>query len=128
MSGLIQLPSDYRKASNKQVARIESIIDRLELIDEVSVDPVGASAAQDSSKVFVVHGHDEGAREGVARFLEKIGLEAIILREQPNRGRTVIEKFVDCAQRSASRSYCLHPTIPAARRRLRFNKGGRARM
>lgn len=51
-----------------------------------------------TKKIFVVHGHDEGAREGAARFLEKIGLEAIILREQPNRGRTVIEKFVDCAQ------------------------------
>ena len=45
----------------------------------------------------MVHGHDEGAREGVARFLEKIGLTAIILREQPNQGRTTIEKFVDYA-------------------------------
>jgi predicted nucleotide-binding protein len=43
-------------------------------------------------KVFIVHGHDEGAREMVARFLEKIGFEAIILHEQANRGRTVIEK------------------------------------
>lgn len=45
-----------------------------------------------------MHGRDDGAREGVARFLEKIGLEAIILREQPNRGRTIIEKFVDYAR------------------------------
>lgn len=27
-----------------------------------------------SGRVFVVHGHDEGARESVARFLEKLGL------------------------------------------------------
>ncbi len=45
-----------------------------------------------SRKVFVVHGHDEGARESVARFLERVGFEAIILHEQANRGRTVIEK------------------------------------
>jgi predicted nucleotide-binding protein len=45
-----------------------------------------------SRKVFIVHGHDEGARETVARFLERIGLEAIILHEQANQGRTVIEK------------------------------------
>lgn len=45
-----------------------------------------------ANKVFVVHGHDEGAREAVARFLEKIGLDAIILHEQANQGRTVIEK------------------------------------
>lgn len=44
-------------------------------------------------KAFVVHGHDEGAREAVARFLEKIGFEAIILHEQANQGRTIIEKI-----------------------------------
>ena len=44
-------------------------------------------------KAFVVHGHDEGARESVARFLERIGFEAIILHEQANQGRTVIEKI-----------------------------------
>ena len=47
-----------------------------------------------SRKVFIVHGHDNGARELVAGFLERIGLEAIILHEQPNQGRTVIEKVV----------------------------------
>lgn len=45
-----------------------------------------------SRKVFIVHGHDGSARESVARFLERIGFEAIILHEQANRGRTVIEK------------------------------------
>lgn len=47
-----------------------------------------------SSKIFIVHGHDDGARESVARFLERMGLEAIILHEQANQGRTVIEKVV----------------------------------
>ncbi|MFY8323314.1 TIR domain-containing protein [Pseudomonas aeruginosa] len=50
--------------------------------------------AQFSRKVFIVHGHDDGARETVARFLERIGLEAIILHEQANQGRTIIEKVV----------------------------------
>lgn len=45
------------------------------------------------TKVFVVHGHDEGARETVARFLERIELDAIILQEQPDQGLTIIEKF-----------------------------------
>jgi len=48
-------------------------------------------------KVFVVHGHDEAALQAVARFLEKLQLEAIVLREQPDQGRTIIEKFEDCA-------------------------------
>lgn len=45
-----------------------------------------------SKKVFIVHGHDGEAREMVARFLTVIGLEPIILHEQANKGRTVIEK------------------------------------
>lgn len=45
-----------------------------------------------SRRVFVVHGHDEGARETIARFLERLDFEPIILHEQANRGRTVIEK------------------------------------
>lgn len=50
-----------------------------------------------SNKVFIVHGHDEAARETTARFVERLGLVAVILREQPNKGRTIIEKFEDYA-------------------------------
>ncbi|MES2764669.1 MAG: nucleotide-binding protein [Bacteroidota bacterium] len=46
-------------------------------------------------KVFIVHGHDEAMKESVARFLEKLDVEAIILHEQPDKGRTIIEKFED---------------------------------
>ncbi|HEY1774008.1 MAG TPA: nucleotide-binding protein [Gammaproteobacteria bacterium] len=46
-----------------------------------------------SKRVFVVHGHDVAAREGVARFIQKLGLEPIILHEQPDGGKTIIEKF-----------------------------------
>ena len=44
-------------------------------------------------KVFIVHGHDEGPREAVARFLMQLDFEPVILHERPNRGRTVITKF-----------------------------------
>ena len=52
----------------------------------------GAMGPISGKKVFLVHGHDDSARESTARFLEKMGLEAIILHEQPNAGRTIIEK------------------------------------
>jgi hypothetical protein len=48
---------------------------------------------QSSNKVFIVHGHEDAARETLARFLERLGCEAIILHEQANQGRTIIEKF-----------------------------------
>lgn len=44
-------------------------------------------------KAFIVHGHEEGPREAVARFLERVGFEAVILHEQANQGRTIIEKI-----------------------------------
>ena len=45
------------------------------------------------SKVFLVHGRDEAAKNEVARFLERSGLEVIILSERANLGRTLITKF-----------------------------------
>lgn len=48
-----------------------------------------------SERVFVVHGHDDGAKETVARFLQTLGLEPVILHELANKGRTIIEKFED---------------------------------
>ena len=47
----------------------------------------------DLTKVFIVHGHNELLKETVARFVEKLGLNAIILHEQPNKGKTIIGKF-----------------------------------
>ena len=58
---------------------------------------VPATERPHSNRVFVVHGHDDAARETVARFLERLDVEAIVLHEQPNEGRTVIEKLEHCA-------------------------------
>ena len=42
-----------------------------------------------------MHGREEEPREAVARFLERLGFQPIILHEQANQGRTVIEKVED---------------------------------
>ena len=47
------------------------------------------------AKIFIVHGHDGELKQSVARIIEKQGLKAIILSEQANKGRTIIEKFED---------------------------------
>ena len=46
-----------------------------------------------SNKIFIVHGHDEAAKETMARTLQKAGFEAIILHEQASSGNTIIEKI-----------------------------------
>jgi predicted nucleotide-binding protein len=51
-----------------------------------------ASEVKMSRKIFIVHGHS-GIEESIARFITQIGLEPVILHEQPNQGRTIIEKF-----------------------------------
>jgi predicted nucleotide-binding protein len=48
---------------------------------------------QSNNRVFLVHGRDNEKKQTVARFVEKLGLEIIILHEQSNRGLTIIEKF-----------------------------------
>tara|TARA_R110002049_G_scaffold9962_1_gene49626 strand:+ start:6032 stop:6814 length:783 start_codon:yes stop_codon:yes gene_type:complete len=46
-----------------------------------------------TSKIFIVHGHNDTMRETVARTVEKLGLKSIILHEQANIGDTIIEKL-----------------------------------
>jgi hypothetical protein len=52
-----------------------------EIADQEHDGPAAPAAAPVSRgpKVFVVHGHDEAALQAVARFLEKLKLEAIVL-------------------------------------------------
>lgn len=47
----------------------------------------------DPKKIFIVHGHDDVAKNELARLVEGLGLTPIILHEQPNAGKTIIEKF-----------------------------------
>lgn len=47
----------------------------------------------DQSKVFIVHGRDDLAKISAARFVEKLGLKAVILHEQVSGGKTIIEKI-----------------------------------
>ena len=51
------------------------------------------SGEKNLTQVFIVHGHDDEAKERTARFVEKLGFKAIILHEQASRGRTIIEKI-----------------------------------
>lgn len=47
----------------------------------------------DHPAIFIVHGHDDVLKFEVARIIEKLGFEAVILHEQANRGKTIIEKL-----------------------------------
>jgi len=91
--------SDFYKKVEDKNHRLESIIERLELIPEPAntasgmAPPAKPSKEIDRSKIFIVHGHDDSAKLEVARFIEKIGFEPIILHEQASESRTIIEKI-----------------------------------
>lgn len=55
--------------------------------------PAKEKSSLNYSQVFIVHGHDEEAQSKAARFVEKLGFEAIILHEQTSSSKTVIEKI-----------------------------------
>lgn len=63
------------------------------VLTQTRVNYQGSSHPSKKKKIFIVHGHDNEVKLEVARFIEKIGLEPIILHEQVNSGMTVIEKI-----------------------------------
>jgi predicted nucleotide-binding protein len=60
------------------------------------------AAFDTGAEIFLVHGHDLGRLNEVARFIERISPKSVvILHEQPNQGQTLIEKFETNATRAA---------------------------
>lgn len=87
--------SDYVAVCQKGLRECQATFQTY--LDEMLEDDIPEEAPVKSptsfSKVFIVHGHDSALKESVARIIEKQGIEAIILTEQANKGRTIIEKF-----------------------------------
>jgi predicted nucleotide-binding protein len=68
------------------------------LKSKIEIPTTATSAAQKAStsnndNIFIVHGHNHEIQQTVARAIEKLGLNPIILGDQPSLGNTVIEKF-----------------------------------
>ena len=88
---------NFQKRVQSSITKLEGILERLELIPEesdvTSTYTSEKEASARGSDVFIVHGRDEGTKQSVARFIEKLDLKTIILHEQPSAGRTILEKF-----------------------------------
>lgn len=85
-SGLRDLPGQYLKPSLRTLAAEKAV-------GAISSNATPSQTANSTSNVFVVHGHDTLAKIDLARTLEKLNLEAIVLHEQEDEGKTIIEKF-----------------------------------
>lgn len=93
-----------QKIIGDEITVLETLLNKIDLI------PCNADALSnerkdtevDSRKVFVVYGHDRLMKLEVENFLRsKLKLDVVALDEEPNGGRTIIEKFEhyskDCA-------------------------------
>lgn len=83
-----------------KIHRLDSIIERLEIIpvqqkltETHSFTTKAATTKHVNNKVFVVHGHNENAKNNLDIFLRENGLEPIVLHRQADEGLTIIEKF-----------------------------------
>jgi len=72
----------------------KAIVERLALIPETEVAKEKEIPSRETANhIFIVHDTDEAAKETVARFIERLPLEVVILHERSNQGRTIIEKL-----------------------------------
>ena len=93
----------YARGLESAKAILESMIDEIEEYWEdenqaPTPSAINENERKNTNEVFIIHGRDNEAKETVARLLETLGLEPVILHEQPNQGRTIIEKFEEHAQ------------------------------
>jgi len=96
-SGGSSIPEDFLKIDIIEIRPIFRLInfsESPEIISEnVKTNLQSEKMVKEKNKVFIVHGHDNETKQEVARFIESIGLEAIILHEQASRSMTIIEKI-----------------------------------
>lgn len=78
-----------------QVKKLEGLIELPQTEQQLAGATPDTAKSSLGHRIFLVHGHDERVLHEVARFLERLKQEVIVLREQPSAGRTIIEKFVD---------------------------------
>ena len=98
-----ELHEYYIKALDRASVLLESMIEEVgeywkDEAQKSAPDIKSTNGRMNENEIFVIHGRDNEAKETVARFLEHLDLKPIILHEQSNQGRTIIEKFEQHAQ------------------------------
>lgn len=96
-SGGSTIPKDFSKVDIIEIKPIFRLIHPVQPTSKVPENKKSNIQSRimkhEKNKVFIVHGHDNETKQEVARFIESIGLETIILHEQASRSMTIIEKI-----------------------------------
>ena len=85
----------FEFAKNNLIKALEIAQDTLDndIYGELKKEQSEAKSPMLSNKVFIVHGHDQGLKTDVERFIHEIGLTPIVLHREADEGATIIEKF-----------------------------------
>ena len=86
----------FKQAKSYYMGALEAALQVLEEdnFGEIKLNRSSASSPMSySNKIFIVHGHDEIAKQELEIILTEMGLEPVVLHRQPDGGRTLIEKF-----------------------------------
>lgn len=83
--------------------RIQNVNDQLlQYLTESLKDIIGANPEQEDqikrvsgNTVFIIHGHDGYLKTQVQLLLQRAGVNSIVLHEQPDIGRNIIEKLIE---------------------------------
>jgi predicted nucleotide-binding protein len=96
------IDADFNQLRREELEAKASIVETL--IEAIDVqfgrpaghaeEPMNGPPAPATNEVFVVHGHDDAAKNAAAQCIKRYGLVPIILHEQPNKGQTIIEKLI----------------------------------
>jgi len=90
---------EFKEKLNNKLTNLKQLVAKIDLMKSevpeqvVSIGTMKANNAEVNYDIFIVHGHNNEVKINVARTLEKLGLNPIILHEQANAGKTIIEKF-----------------------------------
>jgi predicted nucleotide-binding protein len=85
----------YRQeATRRGINTLRSLKERLDFAEAPQAEEPPSPARPAGDGVFLVHGRNEAAKQSVARFIERVTQPGVtVLEEQPDQGRTIIEKF-----------------------------------
>lgn len=91
-------PQPSETARDQQESVLKTIVERLGTLESRITELSNASrSAPTQTKytrdVFIVHGHDGELKNELARLLEKLEFNPIILHEQADKGQTIIQKL-----------------------------------